>query len=64
MITLVYFVGDYYGQGKVREKEFYRSCATLGVTKEHAVLISDPYVKIVKLVTNYLPGMLILIAAN
>lgn len=40
----------------MREKEFYRSCATLGVTKEHVILISDPYVKAIKLVTNLNPN--------
>ena len=40
----VYYTGDYYGQGKVREKEFHKSCATLGIKKEHAILINDPYV--------------------
>lgn len=34
--------GDYYGQGKVREKEFYRSCAALGIAKERTILINDP----------------------
>jgi len=34
-------IGDYYGQGKVREKEFYKSCSTLGVAKEHVILIHD-----------------------
>ena len=40
----VYYTGNYYGQGKVREKEFHKSCATLGIKKEHAILINDPYV--------------------
>ncbi|XP_065897916.1 N-acetylglucosaminyl-phosphatidylinositol de-N-acetylase-like [Dysidea avara] len=34
--------GNYYSQGDVREKEFYKSCAVLGVKKEHARLINDP----------------------
>jgi len=36
------YVGNYYSQGKVREKEFYKSCAVLGVKKEHTRLINDP----------------------
>lgn len=33
--------GDFYGQGKIREKEFHRSCATLGVAQDHVILIND-----------------------
>lgn len=48
-VTYARCTGDYYNEGKVREKELVNSAGVLGIAADRVEVVNDPYV----VLTNY-----------